>query len=153
MKRHDLAGHRQGLAAGGHDGQPRTSFEQAVDALCRGLHDVLAVVHHEQQRVAVEAVDDMLDRRSLGPAGRVTVGGEPDGIGDGGRHGVAIVDRGERDDRRLTGGALPGEGEGEAGLARTARPDEGEHPAAPHLGSEVGEQRVAPDKRRQPGRQ
>jgi hypothetical protein len=57
----DLASDPKRLAAGGQDAEPSARTEQIVDEPCAGIHEVLAVVKHENNSADVQAGDKRLE--------------------------------------------------------------------------------------------
>ncbi len=83
-----LAGDAQRLAAGGEDAKPRGGAQQDGGEFRHRLHDMLAIVQHEQH-AAVPQRRGEFDERRFGPDL------EPEGGGDGAGHQPRLADRGD----------------------------------------------------------
>jgi hypothetical protein len=62
-----LAGHAHGFPAGGENPEVRARVEQCVHQACRPLHDVLAVVEHQQHALPWKNLADGIGERLAGP--------------------------------------------------------------------------------------
>ena len=140
---HDrLAVHAQGGAAGGEEAHAGTVPEELVGELDHGRDQVLAVVDHEQRGLVAEPLCEGLGD---GPAGLLA---DAERFGGGLRHQLWLAERRELDQPDAVLEAVDHVGgrlEREAGLARAAGADEGEHAAGRELLLDLRELGVATD--------
>jgi hypothetical protein len=118
-------GQPEGPTAGGQHGQTGARPDQPLEERRHGLHDVLAVVHHQQQATVGEVLD----------AGRGDVRALAELDADGGSHRIGrrrrLAHRGQLDQDSRTASTSAQQLEGEPRLPDPTGPDEGDHPGDP----------------------
>jgi hypothetical protein len=150
----ELAGHAQGLAAGGEHPQVGAAGEQRLGQPGDVVDDVLAVVDQQHDAPVSQG-----HRHLVGRAGRRCAGQhalvEPQGADDGREHRGLVADRGEVDQPHPVGGEgsqRPGDLERQPGLAGATGPHQRDEPVALDELEHVGELALTPEAgRERPG--
>ena len=123
---HDLTGDAEGLTAGGQHVHARAPPQQQLDELAGRVQDVFAVVEHQQEVLRRQQLGDGVGE---GPVGALL---HVEGVGDGGGDRALLAHRSQLDEAdplRVRGRDGGGQPVGQAGLAHTAGPEEGEDAA------------------------
>jgi hypothetical protein len=137
-----LPGDAQGLAAGGQDLQARAGAEQGVGERRAGPEQVLAVVQHQQEAAGAERVAHRREQRAAGLL--LDAHRRRDGL----RHERRVRQRRQLHRPhpvRVAPQRRGGDPEGEAGLARPARPSERQQRGAGEDVRELGQGALTAD--------